>query len=758
MPFEAAPLVLGLAAIALLLCLIVPKGACAVAGLCAAALGIGAGGHAIEREGYERSGLRRFVAAEDPEAPVWIEGRAAADARRNQERVQLLIDVDAVRWRGVRQTLAGRARINVNDPAERLELLQGERVSLWATLRSPRGYASPGAFDVAADARRRGIHAHGFCKSASLVSRDGARAPGGLVARVAAWRRSARRVIVEAMPPGDEEGLVRAMVLGDRAGLSSEASEAFRIAGTYHVLALSGAQVALVAGLLLMALRRLRTGPLPSALALAAAVSLYALFVGADAPVTRAALMAICLGLGKAVDLDADLANLLGVAGGALLVYEPSAIGDVSFQLSFAATLGILLLLRPLASVLPELPLRAQLAISVSLAAQAALLPALAAHFHRLAPAAIVLNLAAGPLSAAVLVSGFGLLLVHALLPPLSGFAADVAWAFAHGLLRSGDAVRALPWLDVRVPTPSFLEVAVYFLGLALLVRGRRFAGACALVAALASLLFGRSGEADGRLRLSVLDVGHGDALVLRSPSGRVLVVDAGPATRSFDLGEAVVGPFLWSLGVRRVGGMLLTHVDGDHVGGAPFLARAFKVAEVFEGIAPQRDPRYARLSQELARPRRISLRPGAIMAWDDVTLEVVGPPPPRRLPKLARNDHSLVLRVRYRAVALLLMGDAGRAAEAVLPPRRADVLKVGHHGSATGTGAELLERTRPRLALVSVGPRNAFGHPSPEVLSRLAEAGARTLRTDRDGTLTVVTDGSRIWLESHRNGADKTR
>src|SRR6185295_7855448 len=275
---------------------------------------VGAAGHAVEREGYDRNALARFVRAEQPDAPVLLEGRALADARRVQDRAQLLIAVERIRWRGTTRPMTGVARVAVPDPAARLDVAQGERLLLWATLRAPRGYASPGAFDVLADARRRGIHAHGFSKSVALVTRGAPAAPEGVSGGIAALRRSARRVFAASLPPGEEQGLVRAMVLGDRAGISPETSEAFRIAGTYHVLALSGAQVALVAGLLLLALRRLRLPPLPNALALAAAVWLYTLFVGADAPVTRAALMAVCVTLGKALDLDADLANLLGFA------------------------------------------------------------------------------------------------------------------------------------------------------------------------------------------------------------------------------------------------------------------------------------------------------------------------------------------------------------------------------------------------------------------------------------------------------------
>jgi competence protein ComEC len=276
----------------------------------------------------------------------------------------------------------------------------------------------------------------------------------------------------------------------------------------------------------------------------------------------------------------------------------------------------------------------------------------------------------------------------------------------------------------------------------------------------LVAIVAGPGPRADGRLRLTVLDVGQGDALVLRSPSGRVLLVDAGPATGSFDVGEAVVAPYLWSLGVRRVEGLFLTHADSDHVGGASFLTRAFSVPDVFEGIAAVQDPRYQRIGRGWAErgPRRLTLRPGARLAWDGVEIEVLGPKAPARAPRAAANEHSLVLRLRYRAVSLLLTGDAPGAVEAALPPRRAEILKVAHHGSRTSTSAELLERARPRLALVSVGPSSPFGHPHEEVLQRLERAGARVFRTDRDGSLTVATDGARIWLDSHESGASESR
>lgn len=723
-----------------------------LAALAAAALGIGASGRAVEREAYAGTPLRRLLVAEAPEAPWLVRGTAWADSRRIEGRVHVSLDVTSVHIRGSARPAAGRARVVVADPAGRLEVAQGEALELWATLRPPRGPASPGVFDVEADAERRGIHAHGFCKSVALVRREAGRDQGGVAAAVSRWRRSARAVLDASLPGGDEQGLVRAMVTGDRTGVSAEAAEAFRIAGTYHVLAISGAQVALVAGLILLALRRLRATPLATAVLVCGGVWLYALFVGADPPVTRAAVMAAVLAVGRALDLDADAANLLGLAALALLLVSPSAIGDASFQLSFAATLALVLATPPVLALLPRLPLYADVAIAASLAAQLALAPLLAFHFHRLAPAALLLNLLAGPLASGVLLAGFGVLLAHLVVPPLQPAAAQLAWLFARGLLGSSEMVRPFAWLDLRVCSPGTLVVLVHLLGLAALARGRRGLAGALLGASLVALAVGPGTPADGRLWLTVLDVGQGDALVLRSPSGRVLLVDAGPRRAGLDAGESIVAPFLWSIGARRVDVLALTHADADHAGGAASLLRAFPVGALWEGPAAAR----GRDAAAGAAAPRLALRQGGRLAWDGVEIEVLGPAPGR--PPTVSNDRSLVVRLRYRAVSMLLAGDVERGGERALLVRRADVLKVAHHGSRTSSSEAFLAGSRPRVALVSVGYANPFGHPHEEVLGRLARAGARVFRTDRDGTLSVVTDGASVVVLGARGAHDEVR
>jgi competence protein ComEC len=716
----------------------------------AAAFALGALATEVDARRFESGALRRLLAAERWEGePGHLVGIVRGDARPRFERLRVTLDLEQIEIRGRRHAIQDRVSVEVGGRTELPALRDGERVALWARLRPA----------DQAEGRRRGIAARGYCKSARLLERRGHGTVGLLRAAATTVRSRLRARLMEAILPGPERGLVLAMVLGDRSELDEETSEAFKASGTYHVLALSGAQVALVAGLIVGGLRRLRAGPTAEALLTSAAVWFYALLVGGDVPIVRAALMASAVLAGRAFDLAADAANLLGLAAFALLVVRPAYAWDVGFQLSFGATLGILLLAGPLGRGLPRLPLRADLAVVASVAAQAVLSPVLALQFHRLAPAAVVLNLAAVPLSAAVLLSGFATLAVSSM-PLLGPLVADVAWIAAHALRRSGDLGPLAPWLDVRVAAPTVLVLGVHLSSLVLLVRGGRTRGLALLAVSHVGLLLGPPPvPADGRLHLSVLDVGQGDSLLLRSPSGRALLVDAGGSWNPrYDVGERRIAPVLWRRGIRHFDALILSHAHLDHVGGAAFLLSTFHFTEVWEGPAVPRSPSWRRLDATLRRavPARRTVFRGVSASWDGVELCVLGPAPPGRPPTRVRNEDSVVLLVRFDEVAFLLAGDVQGDAERALDLPPVLVVKVPHHGGRSSSGPRFVEATRPRLAIVSVAARNPFSYPHPEVVDRYREVGALLLRTDFDGSVEVATDGRRLWVRTAREAVER--
>ena len=755
LPVAAAVVLLALAAVLLGLSWPVPRRAeWAVA---AAALAIGAASAAIERTAYDRNSLRAWVDGQAEDAPpVRVVGWAAADSRERGDRSTLVVDVDAIDAGPVRHLARGRVRIDVMGTAGRRDVHEGEPVRVWAQLRLPRASGTPAAFDPAAESRRQGVHALGYCKSGLLLETGGPSGGTWLERAATRVRGRARAALVAHVLAGPEQGLVRAMVLGDRQAVDDDTADAFRAAGTYHVLAISGAQVAFLAAMLTLVLRRAGCPPLPAAAALSVALVFYAELVGGDVPVARAAAMAIVVVAGRALDMKADVVNLLALAALVLMAHRPSAVSDAGFQLSFAATLGIVVLAPRLIQRWPRWPLRLEAAVAASLAAQVVLLPLLILHFHRLSPAALVLNLAAVPLSAAVLIAGLVVPLAAALAPPLAPLAGDAAWIAAHALLRSALAVRLVPALDVRMPTPAAWSVGLFVLGASVWMARRGLRGIVLTVLGAVAMMASGRVHGDGRLHVTVVDVGQGDAILLQSPRGRFMLVDAGGTfDGGFDVGEAVVAPYLWSRGVRRLDRLLVTHAHPDHAGGVPAVLGGFGPAEVWEGPAPRRDRGYLALDEAL-RTRAVARRTvivGAQEQWDGVLLRVLGPRAPGRPPWTTRNDDSVVLAVTFGSVTTILGGDVEGAGEARLPPTPALALKVPHHGSKSSSTAAFLASSKPRLALVSAGYRNRFGHPHPDVVARYREARAVVYRTDRDGCLTLTTDGVRSWLRTDREG-----
>jgi competence protein ComEC len=348
-----------------------------------------------------------------------------------------------------------------------------------------------------------------------------------------------------------------------------------------------------------------------------------------------------------------------------------------------------------------------------------------------------------------------------------------VAHLGAEGLVRSADLVRFAPAVAFRVAPPSWPLVVIYYAALVFWWRTRSAVSMTAAVGAAIWMLAQPwtlvTSRGDGRLHVTFLDVGQGDSALLRLPRGSTLLIDAGglvgrpslpssasvvpnPANLSgatgFDIGDRVVAPPLRIAGVRRLDYLVLTHGDPDHIGGAGSILHEFRPQHVWEGIPV---PGFAPLVALRGAAQDLGLRwanvtAGEHVAVDGVDVTVWHPGPADWERQRVRNDDSVVVNVRWRNVSLLLTGDIGKDVERALAPRIQPsplaVVKVPHHGSLTSSTTEFIRALHPRVAIVSVGRANRFGHPVPAVLDRYREAGAEVFRTDRDGAVTVDTDG----------------
>jgi competence protein ComEC len=580
-------------------------------------------------------------------------------------------------------------------------------------------------------------------------------APPGLFDR---WReRVARRV--DALY-GTDAALARALLLADDDDVDRDLRTRFADAGIIHMLSVSGLHVAIIANAVRGLAQAARAGAVGSEAISLGVTFAFVLFIGAPPPAMRSAVMLGMGAMSKRVQRPTSPWGIWAISC-AIPLIDPRVVLDLGWQLSAAGMAGLLAsgplarrLLRSLRGWKRGLA-EGMLATTVASAATA---PLVAWTFGRVSLAAVVTNLVAAPL--------FGvaqpLLFASLALAPIdvvARFLADAArtvLAAIDGVARLG---ALLPFAAVRAEPNAATAVLLGVASVAALVaavgRWPQRPTAIALgTLALASwwpLLPGMR----GRLELHVIDVGQGDALALRTPRGRWILMDAGGAWRTGDAGASIVLPYL-----RRRGGEVallgLSHPHADHIGGAATLIERSGVATVWDaayisGSSVYRDMLASAKAHD-ASWRRVAA--GDSIEVDGVGLRVLAPDSAWMATLNDPNEASLVLRVTYGRVRMLLTGDAERAEEGWLLSHygnalRADVLKVAHHGSSTSSTADFLDAVRPRIALVSVGAGNVYGHPSNEVLRMLDARGAHVLRTDDDGTIVVSTDGTEMALEA---------
>jgi competence protein ComEC len=703
----------------------------------------------------------------------------------------------------------------------------GDGVSVIVQAKRPQVFRDEGAFDRRAYLAAHGIDLVGTLRSPALIERLSV-APLSSRTLLLRTRRRLREEVDRLFQSRPEVAAVlRAMLLGDRSFVDRDEAVDFQKTGVFHVLVVAGLHVGALAFFLYWIGRRLRLSRPATMVFTLTFLLAYVAVIEQRPPVLRAALMAAIVVLGGFFYRRLDVLNSAAIAALILLVAQPHALRDSSFQLTFLAIGCIAGLAAPwlegnvhpyakalrgwrdvtrdaahephaaqfridLRSAASWLSARVPLRIAphaenalaggigltlrvwelmvLTLALQIGMLPLMARDFHRITLSAPIVNLAAVPLTGIVVPLGFFTLGSALLLPGLASIIAVPLSYITLLLLHIVHWFARSPKWSYRIPGPH-LWLVVWFFVFALLLAGsmrmvhplrRRIASALTVGLVTCSLLialfpFAPAWSA-GKLEFSVLDVGQGDSLFLVSPHGKTMLIDGGGAFGGFggqsnhhgiDPGEEAVSPYLWSRGFQKIDVVALTHAHQDHLGGLAAVLENFRVGQLWIG----REVRSQALAtvEKLARDRKIPIEHetrGNTFAWDDLQGKFLWPDASTAAPSdAAKNDDSLMLRLRYADRALMLPGDAEKGAEREILSENnedelhAEVLKIGHHGSKNSTTAEFLAAVKPRLAIISVGEDNPYGHPNAELLERLANAGVRVLRTDRNGAVHILMD-----------------
>jgi competence protein ComEC len=653
----------------------------------------------------------------------------------------------------------------------------GDELLLTGRLSTP---ARLGAFDYRAYLARRGIYSLMRYPRVQLL-----RADQGHPLMAAVYSLKDRlRGIIERIWPAPYAGLLSAMLLGDERGIPSRLEDALRASGTSHIVVISGWNITLLAALVTALLtpalgrRRAMAGAL-------AAVAGYPVLVGFDPPVMRAAIMGGLTLFALLTGRRSTALRGLSIAALLMTIIQPYALWHLGFQLSFAATLGLItlypLLWKGWQALREKLgwagrrsPFQAlEEIVLVTLAAQCWTLPILLFQTGQLSLATLPANVLVLPAQPPLLGLGALAVLAGALWMPLGQALGWLAWPFAAYTVWFVEKMAGLPWAQVTVPpfTPALL-VLYYALLTGLTVwgglpaerrqelwqYGRRhlpaYAGLSALGLSAVLVWSAALSLPDGYLHVYFLDVGQGHASLIVTPAGHQVLMDGGPDGTLIlsHLGRHM--PF-WD---RELDAVIATHPDSDHVNGLFAVLEHYRVREVLDaGFAEGAD--VTRRWVEAVEGAGAERAPAAVgtqlrLPDEGLMLEVLHPP--ASCPEvLADNDCSAVVRLSYGRLHILFMGDVERQGEGLLLGSGADlgaaVLQVAHHGSAAGTTDRLLTAVSPAVAVISAGAGNPFGHPAQAVLRRLAAHGAAVWRTDQQGTIEVISDGERVWVRGRR-------
>jgi competence protein ComEC len=688
-------------------------------------------------------------------SPVRVRGSLRWDAHLSG----LECDGAQVAWTG-RTTLYGGPE----------NLARGDEVDVVATLAPPQRLWNRATGDPRPSEALRNVVRTGGTLDVHVTRR----ASGPL-----AWIDRARALVrrrIDACFASDVAPMARALVLGE-SDLDPNDDQSFRASGLSHLLAVSGMHLVLVLGAVVRVFEgalvrvervaaRLDVGRLAAGIGIPIAW-LYAELAGAGGSTLRAAWMATVGLAARALGRRTDATRAFGLSLGAMAIVEPLIAFDLSFALSAGATAGLLAFASPLgerlASRVHTRVAPTARAIATTIAASIPCVPILARFAPTFPLGGVVANLLAVPLGESI---ALPLCLVHALLSwyPAAERGCAIVASGALVLVRVIARVFAMPAVTAQVPQPTSWQL-VAFVGMlaavALKAKGRGlFVGLGAVALALLEVDARRAGAPHGVLRATFLDVGQGDGAIVDLPDGQALVVDGGGLVGSpIDVGARVLAP---ELRARRRSALLaavLTHPHPDHFGGLVTGLDGVDVGAFWDtgqGEVEQVGGGYAALLQGLRGRGVAVLRPKELCGarvLGGARIEVLAPCPAPSSDSNP-NNNSFVIRIAYGERTLLLVGDAEREEEdellaAAEGDLHADVLKVGHHGSATSSSPAFLEAVAPGQAIISVGRRNRFGHPSSHTLAALAAAGARVWRTDRDGAVTVTTDGHALDVHS---------
>ncbi len=702
---------------------------------------------------------------------VEVEGYIASAPEVKGEKVSYIVQASSIKKIGENQYRALRGKILLSTPrdSEQPLLEYGREITFEGRLTEPGRARNPGGFDYRLYLAQKGAGACVFAYHYDIVVGEGVR--GNFLIKAGLTIRSRIVYVIENSLPKQQAGLMNGMLIGYREGLSEEVKAAFSDAGLLHIMAVSGANVAFLVIPVSFLLKMLKVRKKAANLMIIAFLNLFVCVTGFEPSVLRAVFMACVLLLSALIYREPDVYSAIAVSCIIMLIINPCMFFNIGFQLSYTATLGIVMLYGNISRLIScrFIPKKAADVIGATLAAQLGVFPITLIHFNKVSVIAIIPNILSAPLLEITTVLGAVMAVVGQFSLTLSRLVGYLNNIFLSALLYITKWSASVPYASVRTITPSLALAVIYYLLIwfflwyapqkGIHVKLKHTAAAFLITCAIFTVCLIRPGV----LNVVFLDVGQGDCILVRTCSGRTVLIDGGGSTNpamDSKVGELTVVPYLLDSGTGCLDAVIATHAHSDHVQGLIDVIDMIKVRCLI--IPSLEDMSYFDELLNAAFKKGIPVSAcssGDMIKLDDQTeMHVLSPENDCSADEKTLNNTSLVIKLCYEETSILFMGDAEMEIEeklikknAALPESGslldADIIKIGHHGSNTSTCEAFIEMVDPDAAVISTG-RNNFGHPSQRVLDVLEKNGVRTFRTDMCGAVVLVSDGRRIRIK----------
>ncbi len=634
------------------------------------------------------------------------------------------------------------------------------RLSFQGVINRPKGATNPGGFNY-----QRYLASLGVSGTVNIfnseVTTKGIE-PGGMINRLGYGIKNKVLGIVEYCLSKNQAGLLAGMIIGYKDGLDENAFEAFSKAGLTHIMVASGMNVAFIILPLLFLFKRLNIGNRASSVITIFVLILFVFVTGFSASVVRAVIMGIIILIGKIIMREPDIYTSISAAALIILFINPFTIFDIGFQLSFGATLSLVMFYPVIKAGVSQIRIPEIIAdtLAATLAAQIGVVPITLYYFNNLSIISVVSNLLVVPMVQIITIIGFIMVfagLIDINLAVLIGYINNTFLSFVLFVTETSSKV---PFASLKLPTPPMWMIITYYVWIIYTFIGRerlnRLLGfkkvKWAVVILLAiSLLIGKI--IPKPIEITFLDVGQGDGAFIRTTQGTKVLIDGGGreagSKSSFDIGKSVMVPFILDTGTKSIDIVIASHGHSDHTEGLEAVLEEIKVGML---VLPDTDGNGFEKLKNICTGKGIKIelcKKGDIIKLDNETRFEVMNPLEFSMDELSQqslNNSSLVLKLIYKNFSVLFTGDSEIPVEERLVGSQlklqSDLIKVGHHGSTTSSSTEFIERINPEYAVISVGEHNKFGHPSQFVVDRLTEKNIKLYRTDESGAVTVKSYG----------------